>query len=177
MKLTTIRTNFNRTVKIFDGKELEFDHKGICEVKDKELANKIINHYSSFIWDSEQVVETKAAVNPVQDKITRNYEEEIVNLKSQIESIKGERDSAKADKLEWAKLSEKKDKEIEELTAKYATLEEVSKKEKQYFELKITLLESTTESIKTICEKSGYPKEEWEKKGKGELIEYVLNKV
>lgn len=175
MKITTVPGNFGKKLIVLDGQEIKIDHKGECEL-DNKVAKQLLDKYPETFFDPlKEVVETKRE-KTFDSTISENLQKEIIELQSQLNSQKKLVESKESDLNEWKSLIEEKDKTIEEL--KVMLKEEVDAKDiiQKTFELKISLLESSAEKIKETLSKANYPKEEWEKLSKAELINYVMSK-
>lgn len=175
MRLTTVKQNFGKEVLIFDSKSLKFSNDGICEVNDK-FGKELLERYGGIFFDADSFKEVKVVDNPAQDNFVKNLEKEILDLKSNIESLKSEKNIAIADKEEWAKLAENKEKELNEFKAKDNEELKSMENELKFFKFKITLMESNKEHLRNLCSKSGFPQEEWDKLNVKDLVEYILNK-
>ena len=175
MKLTTIRSFFGQTVTV-NGEEVKFDHTGVCEINNK-LGTAAIEKYPEFIFSNENKVKH---VETVQEEINQDLVNrlsgEIFDLKKQLEAVKEEKKGTEADLKEWqskvAEYVEKSDK----FEKAYIQQKESHDNQVQALELRITLMNTSSNELKKLCEDSGYDKKEWELLTKEKLIEYILNK-
>lgn len=175
MKITTVPGNFGKKLIVLDGQEIQITHTGECEL-DNKVAKQLLDKYPETFFDpSKEAVETKKE-KTFDTTISENLQKEIIELQSQLNSQKKLVESKESDLNEWKQLIEGKDKEIEELKAQLKQEVETKTITEKTYELKISLLKSSAEKIKETLIKAGYPKEEWEKLSKDELINYVMSK-
>jgi len=179
MEITTVRQNFGKKVNVsIEGKaiELEFAGNGICKIKDEEISGKILAKYPEMFFDPKEVKKESPKVPVQQENLVRNLQEKIVSLESNIASLKTEVEVAKADKEEWAKLAEEAQKKSELDNGNTANIQAAMESMKNFYELKIHLMESTIPLMKELCVKSAFPKNEWHDLDRNDLIEYILEK-
>jgi hypothetical protein len=174
MKITTVIQNFGKTLTVLDGKQIKFNSAGLCDVTDK-MGKILLDKYPETFSDPNKVIETVKG-NTFKDTVSRNFEEQIVELKSQLASRASEVKVAEADKKAWAELSIEKDVEIVSLKEALVIEIDTAKKVTEVLELKISLLEAEEGNLKKLCESSEYPKKEWKNLDKPALIEYILGK-
>lgn len=176
MKIKTVPALVGKEMVIWDGTIIKFDNKGFAEVNDSK-GKQILEKYPSMVFAEDFQEEQEKTPK---EKFTEGYAEQ---LKRELDLSKGiikDREdtieSLKADKEEWAnkaaELQKAKDAAEEQLVREKETFE----KQVKLYEFKIELVTSTNENLRTLCDKSGFPKEEWEKLNKEKLVEYILNK-
>lgn len=175
MKITTVPGNFGKKLIVLDGQEVQITHTGECEL-DNKVAKQLLDKYPETFFDpSKEAVEIKKDKS-FDQTILENLQNEIVELQSQLNSQKKLVEERDSDLNEWKQLIEGKDREIDELKIKLKQEVETKAILENTYELKISLLKSSAEKIKETLTKAGYPKEEWEKLSKDELINYVMSK-
>lgn len=176
MRLKTVTSNFGKTIGIFDGIQITFDNSGFCEVKDA-VGKKMLESYPSFIFSEEfEATPPKTRTQEYQQGAAEQLQRELDFVNETLKSREGEIANLKADRDAWA------DKVAEVEANKVAALEELDNYKKTYenqikfYELKINLVTSTNEKLKKMCELSEFPKEEWDKMNKEQIVEYILSK-
>ena len=178
MRLKTIAAFRNKTLKIHDGIDIKFDNLGICEVKDKKLAEEILAKYPEFIFTEDHDENKK--IDKLEREITQEFvnelNSEIYTLKQTIMEHKDARKSLEADLRVWKdKVGES---EAGRISAENALAKEKESKAAyiETLEFKVSLMSSTATVLKTLCADSNFPKDEWDKLTKEQLIEYILTK-
>lgn len=179
MKIKTIPAYYGKPMTVtIDGtsKEIKFDHTGIAQVNDT-TGKLLVEKYQGLIFDEGFKAET--AKTPEQEytkEVAQRLEAEVNQLKEQVASLKDDKKGVEADLEEWkAKIGEM----TQVITTKEKELDEEkisSQKVIEGLELKINLMGNNTETLKSLCKDAGFPKEEWDKMVKDDLIEYIINK-
>lgn len=177
MKITTVKSNFSKTLIVLNGKEVTFNHTGVCEVEDN-LGKELLSKYPRTFFNIDaKPNEIKVDVSTQQkDQLIKNLEAEIDMLKGSVKAEKSKTEVAEANFREWAKLAEGKEKEADNLREELMNVTKAFEDRIKFLELKVRLQESNVEGIKNLCEKSGFPVEEWGKMNKEKLINYLLKK-
>lgn len=177
MKITTVKSNFNKTLIVLNGKEITFDYTGICDVSD-EFGKEIITKYprTFFSLDAKPIELKVDVLEKQKEQLIKNLETEIDLLKSSVKAEKSKTEVAEANFKKWAKLAEEKEKEADNLREELMNVTKAFEDRIKFLELKVRLQESNVEGIKNLCEKSGFPVEEWGKMNKEKLINYLLKK-
>jgi hypothetical protein len=176
MIVTTIPSLYGKTMSIWDQQEIKFDHTGKCKVDDK-LGKELLNRYPEFVFPEEGNKERKKTVEQeINQELVNRLNGEIYDLKNEVKEVKSAKESVEADLKEWqdkvgSLIDQAKASEIQ-----VKNEQESVKKQKEYFELKISLMESNRDALKKLCEDSQYDKKEWEMMTKEKLIEYIMSK-
>lgn len=176
MKLKTIPANFGRTIGIFDGLQVSFDNSGICEVKDS-VGKKMLESYSSFIFAEDFEAEApKSRTQEYQQGAAEQLQRELNFANETLKSREDEIKNLQADKTAWAEKAAELEKFRSDAVQELENYKKTYDNQVKLYELKINLITSTSEKLKKMCELAEFPKEEWEKLNKEQMIEYILNK-
>ena len=174
MKITTLPSFFGQTVAIWEGKEIKFDSSGSCEVS-KEIGAKLIETYPSFMFNGVKVEDKVFTVeDEVNQDLVNRLQGEIFDLKAQVVEAKAETKSAIADTDQWKDSVSKLNERAVNAEKTVADQNESYGEQIRNFELKVTLMNSSTQELKKLCEDSGYDQKEWGLLTKEKIIEYIM---
>jgi hypothetical protein len=176
MKIKTIPAFYNQSLTTLDQKTIKFDNTGTCEVSEK-IGLELLDRYPEFVFSGD--VKEKANIS-VQEEVNQNLvdrlKEEIMFLKEQNSSLKKEKETVEADLKSWQDLVEGSNQKVVLAEKALEDHKKSNEQEIQTLKLKISLLVSSVDALKNLCEKSGYEKSEWTNLSKEKLIDYILNK-
>lgn len=176
MKIKTIPAFFNKSVKIFDSTEVKFDHTGTLEV-DNKVGKALLEKYPEFMFELDRKEDTKKTPEQEYTKeVVQRLESELFDAKKQINELKDSKGAVEVDLEAWQGKVQEYINKIKQVENSLEQEKLTNQKVVEKLELKITLIEMTAEQLKGMATDAKFPKEEWEKKSKSELVEYILNK-
>jgi predicted RNase H-like nuclease (RuvC/YqgF family) len=177
MKVRVIPQYFDSKIRIWDGREISFDHTGLAEV-DEKTGNKMLKDYPSFIFP-EHVPEPKAPEfsEQVNESIVKNLNEEIFDLKQKLSEVKESKKEVEADLRGWKGTIEKYEKEITELKATLEQERQSYSAKVKSLELNISLNKMSVDQMKKMCAEAELDNSEWDKLTKDKLIDYLMSKL
>lgn len=176
MIVKTQLRNANNEVSFSDGIVVKFNSQCEAEVKDS-IGEMLMEKYPKIVFkEFPEVEKPKLVSDDFNEKHIVQLGLDIIELKSQIASKERELGEAKAETTVWKNKTEELNGSLKTMTLENTNLKANDKKFKERHDLHVNLLMSNVASLQKTCEKTGFPKEEWERLGKEKLIEYMLQK-
>ena len=176
MIVKTVPQLYGKSMAIWDGSEIKFDHTGSCTVTN-DLGKKLIEKYPSFVFpENFEKVKPVTVTEEINQALVQRLNGEIYDLKTQIKEITDAKLSVEADLKEWKDSISVHIEKAATLETQLAKEKESSISQTQYLELKISLMNSTVEQLKQLCKESGFDEKDWSKMTGEKLIEYILSK-
>ena len=176
MKVKTVPAFYNQTLTVAE-ESIVFDSTGTCEVEN-EIGAALIEKYPEFVFSADSVKKKEVTVQEeVNQDMVNRLKNEIQSLEEKNSFLKAEKTTLEADLKVWKDQVEGYVEKVKVAEKAYKDQKESHDGQVQTLELKMSLLVSTNDALRKLCEASGYKKEEWEKLSKEKLIEYILNKA
>lgn len=173
VKVKTVKgANFGKTIN-FSGEFLKFDRTGIAEVKNKEIADKLVANFKGWLYHEgqspvvEKVIKEVDSDNSVYTERVRQLEEKVVLRESTIKTLEKEL----SDWKEQVNLYKGKYEECEIKLSDYKT---VDQKVLADLEIENKLLRKSVTELQTMCKELSIEEAKYKGLNKDKLIELIL---